>query len=255
MSNVLKSMTLLKEQFERTLQHNQRQLKFLPKGTLTIKRVKNLSYLCWLKPSAAKHDGRRCIILKENNRKIAEQLRRRRIIQKQNPLLSHNIQVIDRFLNSYIPCDDSTCLRSLSPAYSESLNFQCFDKAITNPSFPEDLSHSNSVGEVFRSRIEAQISEILLSRGVKYDYDVALQLGTKTRYPDFRITHPKTGEFIYLEYFGKMYEEDYAQKNLIKIQEYLQHNYVYGKNLMFFFENSKGIDLAAISRVIDMLIQ
>ena len=248
-------MTLLKERFERMLEYNRSKLKDLPEGTLITNISKGLKYLYWSRYSKSIPGKRERVPLKESDRQLVEELRQQRLIRIQNPLYEHNINAINRFLKTYKPCDDDTCLKMLSSAYNEDLSYQGFDGPNKNLCHPENLNHRNSIGEVFRSRIEVHISELLLSRGVKYDYDVELKLGAKTRYPDFRITHPKTGKFIYLEYFGKMYDEDYAQDNLIKIQEYLKNGYVYGDNLMFFFENSSGIDIAAIARVIDMLIQ
>ncbi len=255
MSKTLHYMTLLKERLERTLSYNLEQLDLLPEGTLVTKKSKGHHYLYWVHASEEAPGTRKSTRLKEADRPLVNKLRRQRIMRLQISRLRHNIKVITRFLKSYRPWDESSCLRELSPAYNENLSYQGFDPPSKNTSHPETLVHRNSVGEVYRSRIEAQISEILRSKGLQYDYDTLLKLETQTWSPDFRITHPETGEFIYLEYFGKMTEDDYAQHNLEKIQDYLRSGYVYGKNLMFIFENTSGIDLEAISRTIDMLIQ
>ena len=253
MSKTIYYMSILKNILEENLSDCISQLEKLPKGTLITKESKGLMYLCW---SHISEDGKRIKTpLKESDRPLIDQLRRQRILRIQIPLLKHNLKLVDRFLKYYKPWDESTCLRQLSKAYSENLSYQGFDPPEKNTSHPENLVHRNSIGEVYRSRIEVQISEILHSKGLQYDYDTLLELGNKTWSPDFRITHPKTGEFIYFEYFGKMIDDDYAYNNLEKIQAYLRSGYVYGKNLMFFFENASGIDLEAISRTVDMLIQ
>ena len=255
MSKTLHYMQLLKDHLERRLEYNKVQLDLLPKGTLATKLSKGYRYLYWVHPSDDTPGKRDYTPLKEADRPLVDQLRRQRIIRLQIPLLKYNIKLIDRFIKHYKPWDDSTCLRELTDAYSENLSYQGFDPPAKNMSHPDTLTHRNSVGEIYRSRIEAQISEILRSKNIQYDYDTLLELKTRTVSPDFRITHPKTGEFIYLEYFGKMADDDYAQTNLEKIQDYLRNGYVYGKNLMFLFENTSGIDLEAISRIIDMLVQ
>ena len=253
MSSVKQYLTEQLSVMERRYLRNKRDLTRMPKGTLTLKRSKtgNRTYL-YLSNGAKDKSNHP---LKEKDRPMIEKIRLRRIMEQENALLKENIPALKRFLEVYQPCDRDTCRAMLSPGYQDDYSYRGFDSSPEKKSFrPEGLVHRNSIGELYRSRIESAISDLLLNRNLKYEYEPELIIGSKRYHPDFCITHPKKRFPIYIEYFGMMSDEDYALSTLNKICDYLNHGLVYGENLMFFFENSKGIDLAAIARIIDMMI-
>ena len=254
MSHVKQYLTEVLAAMERRYLRNKRDLTRMPKGTLSVKRSKsgNRAYL-YLSNGAK---GKSSHPLKEKDRPLVEKIRLRRIMEQENALLEVDIPAVQRLLNVYQPCDRHTCRAMLSPGYQDDYSYRGFDPPPEKTDFrPQGLVHRNSIGELYRSRIEAAISDLLLNRNLKYDYEPELMIGSRKYRPDFCICHPTKGYPIYFEYFGMMSDEDYALATVDKICAYLNHGLVFGENLMFYFENSKGIDIAAISRVIDMLIQ
>ena len=59
----------------------------------------------------------------------------------------------------------------------------------------------------------------------------------------------------YIEYFGMLEKNDYEERNFDKINWYLNHGFVPGRNILFLFENTNsGIDLIATQNQIQMLL-
>ncbi|MBQ4504369.1 MAG: hypothetical protein II983_01750 [Firmicutes bacterium] len=117
--------------------------------------------------------------------------------------------------------------------------------------FREGLVHENSVGELFRSKAEMNISELLLQMKVPYRYEKKLVIDGKHKYPDFTLKHAETDRYVYIEYFGMTDEEEYQNRMFQTINWYLDHQLIPGRDVLFLYENSKcGMKMPIISRQI-----
>ena len=85
--------------------------------------------------------------------------------------------------------------------------------------FPIDeaLTYKTTHGELVRSRMEFIIANTLTEWPLAYRYEQELTVCGQKIYPDFTIMHPETEELYYLEFFGMMNDEDYAEKTFRKI--------------------------------------
>ena len=111
-----------------------------------------------------------------------------------------------------------------------------YEKGAPNP---EQLIHKTITGEKVRSKSEAFIYTSLTTNRIPFRYEGALHLGKKTYYPDFTIRHPRTGEVIYWEHFGKMDSREYARKTFAKLEQYQYFGIIPSVNLIITFETKE----------------
>lgn len=97
-------------------------------------------------------------------------------------------------------------------------------------------------GEHVRSKSEIIIANILNSEGVPYVYEPLILLDMESsfaQHPDFEVVNRKTGRFFLWEHFGMMDNPDYCSKAILKLEDYAEHGYFEGINLITTFESSK----------------
>ena len=83
------------------------------------------------------------------------------------------------------------------------------------------LLHRTSRGELVRSKAELAIAEKLIAMGVPYVYEQPLQLGGKTRWPDFTIEDDASGVTYYWEHLGLLSDPAYVSRWAAKRAAYL----------------------------------
>ena len=96
-------------------------------------------------------------------------------------------------------------------------------------------------GTPMRSKGECMWYDNILFEGLPARIDPELSMQGKSRqwhklYPDFQFMC-FDGSFILVEHFGKWDDEDYAERNKRKIQEYLDCGFVIGDNLVVTSDN------------------
>ncbi|MBQ6686019.1 MAG: hypothetical protein IJM99_07940 [Firmicutes bacterium] len=246
---------------KRELSAKEQELEHLPKGSLYLKHRKDSTVLCLHQTAGQSSTGERSqMILSETERSLAEDIQRRHFLEQQLPALYHNIEHLSSCIDSYQPCSDHDICSKLPMIYTAPLDYHGFDSShqpapsASQVLYPEGLIHKNSVGEMFRSKSEVQISELLRSMNISYVYEPQFSLGSKTVHPDFMLTHPLSGKPLLIEYFGMVDDNDYGLRMLEKIRLYLNHGYIPGRNILFLFETpTSGIDLMAVQSCIKQL--
>ena len=242
------------------LHSKEKELATLPKGNLYTKPRKDGIHLCWSHQSSQNNTSKRQQkMLSEPYRSIAEGVQRQKFLNEQLPRIRNNLQLVDHCRTHYQLCDDTT-IHSLLPAiYTSPLQYSGFETlsnfetpSPTKPFYSEGLIHKNRIGQIFRSKAEVSISEVLRQMNISYQYEPSLQLGNKTIYPDFKIDCPGSSRPKYIEYFGMVGHPEYSPKMVEKIQLYLEHGYIPGLHVLFLYESSgSGFDLYAISQIIE----
>ena len=111
---------------------------------------------------------------------------------------------------------------------------------------PEHLKCPTKAGEKVRSKSEAMIYEILTKRGEIFRYECELPLiirdnqgnviRRRTVYPDFTILRKSDRRVLIYEHLGKMDDEDYVNRNMPKIEDYIAADYIPGENLIITWE-------------------
>ena len=247
---------------EREIRRRRSLLNILTDGYLSVRSLNDTDYLYW--DHEVIKDGQICRKqepLGERDRRKIKQLRQRRLYTKQLPLMEKNLKWLKKLLKHYCPCDDRTITASLSKGYQDSFDYPGFlpEQVVTeippNAFHPEHLIYRNSRGELFRSKGEVQISELLINRKISYQYEVSLNINGKWISPDFTFKLPGTDRTVYLEFFGMMDNSDYFDHNITKIQAFLNNKYVVGRDVLFLFESkTSGSDLSTIIRQLDSFL-
>lgn len=104
---------------------------------------------------------------------------------------------------------------------------------------PVKEKHNTDRGETVRSKSELIIANMLYHSGIPYDYERMLHLKSGYKCPDFTILNVGTGKVCYLEHMGRMDEEEYRNKNLLKIEEYQASGIYQGEKLFLTFETKE----------------
>jgi len=73
------------------------------------------------------------------------------------------------------------------------------------------LIHRTSTRQAVRSKSEVIIADALAHAGISFEYEKALTLGGKTRYPDFTIEDDISGRTIIWEHLGMLQRDDYRK--------------------------------------------
>ena len=109
-----------------------------------------------------------------------------------------------------------------------------------------------SSGLRVRSKSEIIIAEALARNRVPFRYEYPLRLGSMgIVYPDFYCLNVKNRREIPWEHFGMMDNEQYAMKNVNKLERYIQGNFLPGKNLLITMETSRQpVDTRVVERII-----
>ena len=264
MIELLEKMYYEENQLEKQLT---KELKRYPKGSLELQRSgKGIRWYwkCpdkeerrkWGKRNKLHLNGRESdrVRLGEEDHAIVTGLRNRRICRSRLKSAEKNKKWVKLLLEHYESSDEKTAIQKLKEPYKSLEGFEHYilqghvPVQSENPYHRELLIHKNSVGEYFRSKAEMHISELLLSHGIPYRYEMKLEMpdGEK-KYPDFVVKKSESGEKKYIEYFGMIDKEDYANSMVEKINWYLSRGFVPGKNVLFLYESSSsGMDLSAI---------
>ncbi len=257
---------LIKEVFF-TIQSNQfkidqqiksikKQLKHLPHGKLIC--AKNGKYQKWFQS-----DGHHKVYIPKANRKLAEELARKRYLSLLLQDLENEKTAMQSYLKFHSSAKKSEQLLSKSSEYQELLKpyFSPVIKELSdwanapyvhNPSYPEQLIHSCISGNVVRSKSEVMIDTSLYIHNIPFRYECELVLGDTTIYPDFTIRHPNTGEIYYWEHFGLIDHLNYSKNAFAKQQLYTNHGIYPSIQLITTFE-SKEHPLSA--ETIEMIVK
>ncbi|WP_404292131.1 AAA family ATPase [Microvirga sp. RSM25] len=86
----------------------------------------------------------------------------------------------------------------------------------------KQLLHRTSRNELVRSKAELAIAEKLIAMGVGYVYEQPLELGGRTRWPDFTIEDDASGITYYWEHLGLLSDPVYAKRWEVKRKAYLE---------------------------------
>ena len=120
-----------------------------------------------------------------------------------------------------------------------------------NP-FPEKGKYITDKGEYVRSKSEKILADMFYKHNVPYQYEPAIKIKPgKTLYPDFVLLNVKERKTYYWEHLGLAAEEDYASKNLEKINTYDKNGIVVGENLLISMETEfSSLDIKQIEQKI-----
>ena len=259
--------TFLEEQLrslERQIKYERRQINLYPKGTLAVRPRTSGLYLYYIFKN--RFGERKEKVLNEASRKLAERIQTRHLMEEHVQQMERSAEDCRYFLTHYQCCDLETVRSNLKPVYREPLDYQGFlpsqsaeadtKEGYANHFHVEALIHKNSIGEAFRSKGEVQVSELLLNRKIKYVYEPRLELPDGIVYPDFKVLPVGSPYPKYIEYCGMLEDDNYLQRTMYKLRNYLHGGYKPGRDVLFFFEDGdNGMDLQIMKRDLEGFLE
>ena len=112
-----------------------------------------------------------------------------------------------------------------------------FQPFISNPNYPENLIHTTAFGIKVRSKSEVLIGFVLAELEIPFRYEMKFN-NKIAYYPDFTIKFPTSSELFYIEHFGLMDNEFYADESNSKIKFLIKNGILPGKNLICLYETT-----------------
>lgn len=128
--------------------------------------------------------------------------------------------------------------------------------------FPSEKNEENKrfiVGDnlLTRSKSEYILATDFIEYKIPFLYERGLFLPVTEKwiYPDFTILNPETREEIYWEHFGMLDEPEYANKAILKLNEYELNGIHLGHQLIATFEtSSQPLDISLVESIMSDII-
>ena len=254
MNTIYQRMCLEKRRLEEQIKLIESQLRQVPAGKLICKR--NATRYKWY----CNKDGKQIYIPKKD-RKFAEALAAKKYLEHLHEDLIHEKNAIDFYIRHHKEGNAEKMLTQM-PEYQELLKpyFKVQSEELYewqkspyeyNKKYPENLKHKSASGNVVRSKSELLIDLTLYKHRIPYRYEAPLELGEEIFYPDFTTRHPRTGQEIYWEHFGKMDDKKYASNAVSKLRFYVENGIIPGVQLITTYETlEKPLSLETVENTI-----
>lgn len=118
---------------------------------------------------------------------------------------------------------------------------------------PNTPKYYTMKGERVRSKSEVIIADRLAARGIPYKYECPVKLKNGlVLHPDFTILRVSDRKQIYLEHLGSLGDPEYADLNVMRLNDYTLSGLTVGEDLFFTCETDK---VPLDTRVLDIFIE
>lgn len=246
---------------EKLIKKYKKEIKKLPKGSLSKKKRGNKYYYYYqYKTSEGKYTQR---LIKENELELTVQIKRKKYLKKVIDIMLKNIKLLKGFAKDYHDYWPES-IEELLPITYHDLPLNCYydtysinikkwlrEEYESNNLYPENKIHQTISGDFVRSKSEAIIAGVLVAEKIPYKYEASLKLGDIKVSPDFTVLRKKDNKEVYWEHFGLIDDQDYLEKSIKKILLYRNHGINLGDRLIITFDTlDGGIDVKEIQDLI-----
>ena len=204
-----------KQKVEDRINDLQSQIDVLPSGTFFCTR--NNKYYKWYYTDKGKTK-----YIPKSERKLAEQLVKRKYLESRLRKFKQEEKRIDIYLKQY-------SLDEFSSYHVEE--------------HPELQKLLSGVYVPLKQELDEWVNASYTNNPKepqKFRYECLLQIQNVSVYPDFTIRHPVTGEVYYWEHFGMMDNENYAHNVYSKLQLYQSVGIIPSMQLLTTFETRQN---------------
>lgn len=166
-------------------------------------------------------------------------------------LKNYNIQELDEIYEKKCNAKKIIISPLIQPVQEYVEQWLCDHPGQQNP-FPEKGKYVTERGEYVRSKSEKILADLFNKHGIPYQYEPGLKLKNGRRiYPDFVLLNVEARKTIYWEHLGLVADEDYASKNLEKINDYEKNGFEINKDIIVTMETEfSALDIKLIERKI-----
>lgn len=129
-------------------------------------------------------------------------------------------------------------LNKLKKARTSFITQELYDSLIPN-SNPREIKRPNPYnGNIFRSKSERELAELLDEIGIDYKYEPLLTLNDIDMYPDFVCFIPEIGIGFIIEHFGMIDNANYAETTIRKFRVFTSLGLIPGVDILFTYEKT-----------------
>ena len=178
-------------------------------------------------------------------------------------VLNKNLKACDGFLNVHSTLEIEDVAAQYPDEFRKANTLYRDKKAIidewraveyrSNQYRLDQLVCKASDGNMYRSKAEVMIAEILLKYNLPFRYECEMYLENMKHpiFPDFTILNPKDMSEWYFEHFGMMDSSEYASNAVKKIIAYSNAGYELGNRFVFTVESSMTpLSIEYVERII-----
>lgn len=229
-----------------------------PKGSAQIRRHNKGLQFFHRKENGVKNG----VYIPVSDRGRAIALVQKRYLQKLCISSKKQLQIIQNFLNSYIPdaleavyLEEGELRRALIrpvelPDELYAAQWQAVE--YTGKSFPENAQEHYTLNkERVRSKSEVLIADTLSREKIPYRYEYPLKIGSQTIYPNFTILRLQDRKELFWEHLGLMDDPEYRELAFRKIRNYEAAGIFPGDRLILTAETGR---MPFNTRVAEMMI-
>ncbi|WP_155828713.1 hypothetical protein [Butyrivibrio sp. XPD2006] len=220
----------------------------MPEGTIVCykHRIGNKKYPQFYKQIVANGKARRQYLSHKNTAET-KILAHKLLLSKQLADMQNELTCVNYYINNR-KFEDSSKLLSIGSPYRKLLlendplldnwEYLPYNKSTDHP---EHLNTPAPKNELVRSKSEATIAYILYSHGIPYRYEEIHDIYGYSIATDFTVMHPKTGQIILWEHFGRCDDPGYQKTVDFKMYRYIRAGYLPGVNFITTYEDSKHL--------------
>lgn len=201
-----------------------------------------------------------------DNKSIVKSIKEERFLALSLQTIENNIEIAERFLNSYKGTSIDEINNMLPKSYRLSAINNCYqsdfakewkEKAEAHKSkfpiiHPERLTQPTIDGKMVRSKSEAMIYNQLTVDGYTFVYELPIEVNGRILYPDFAILSEidyKT--VILIEHQGMM--DDFQYRTNAENREYIywKNDYLPGRDVFFTYDDMHGrLDIGPVMDIL-----
>lgn len=247
MSDLLEKVEEELKMLEEIIEKAEKSLKTAPEGSLRISKCRETTQY-YRRTNEKDKNGQ---YIRRKNRSLAYGLAQKEYDKELLQVAKGQKEKLCRFLKEYMPDKMENVYRHLSTEHQklimpyilpeEQYVKEWESRVYRGKEFEEDAPEIyTEKGERVRSKSEKILADKFKLMGIPYLYECPLRLsGYGIVYPDFTLLNKRTRKEYYMEHFGRMDDEKYAEKVVQKIETYQKNGIYPGEKLLMTFETSK----------------
>lgn len=245
--SLLKDLENLANTLEERINRISKRLETYPSGSLRVSNKANRNQF-YIMTTSGDHHGK---YISKNNKPFAAQLAQKDYDARLLNALKSQKKTIDQFLNDFDPDAAQQVFTSLTAARQalvtpeflsdEEYIEQWMNEPYERLGFKKDEPEFYTAkGERVRSKSEILIADALLRNNIPYRlefpvFDGKIIIGA----PDFKCLNVRLRKDYYWEHLGKLGDEDYANRNVKKLEQYARADDFDETRLILTFETDK----------------
>lgn len=163
---------------------------------------------------------------------------------------------LKKLLNSYLSSLPET--KPIDPSKFDSYFNKEFYDNLTLRSEKDPIVTGYLHNDIYmRSRGELLVAEALDSLGLEYKYEPMIRIRGKICYPDFIVYLPEFNRCFFIEFLGRLDDDQYVADNSFKIGRYLQSGMTINEDILLFcgWENRMVSTESIVDDIVSLIVK